>query len=48
VQGAKTAGMKTVWLKRKNRSKENATVVPNKIIDDLTELPKILETLFMQ
>ena len=45
VQGAKAVGMKTVWLKRKTSSKEKTMAIPNKTIQDLTELPKIIETL---
>jgi len=42
VQGAKAVGMKTVWLKRKN---EEITQTPDKTIEDLKVLQRILETL---
>lgn len=45
VQGAKAVGMKTVWLKRKTTNTEKTKAIPDKIIQNLTELPKILETL---
>jgi len=44
VQGAKAAGMKTVWIKRK-QNEENIKTIPDKTISDLRELPKILERL---
>lgn len=45
VQGAKTVGMKTVWLKGNIRSEENTEVIPDKTIESLEELPKALENL---
>ena len=45
VQGAKAVGMKTVWLKRKTSGTEKITAMPDKIIQNLTELPKTLEAL---
>jgi FMN phosphatase YigB (HAD superfamily) len=37
--------MKAIWLKRKTSYTEKITAMPDKIIQDLTELPKALETL---
>jgi len=45
VQGAKAVGMKTIWLNRKTQNTEKTTAFPDKTIEDLRELPKVLETL---
>ncbi|MBX5327595.1 MAG: HAD family hydrolase [Candidatus Bathyarchaeia archaeon] len=44
VQGAHAVGMKTIWLRRKpNQTNEDSSVTPDRIIDDLRELPSTIE-----
>jgi len=45
VQGAKAVGMKTIWLRREILDAEKATAVSDRIIRELAELPRVLETL---